>query len=104
MCAVCPFVESGSPSVAEVRRVVQQPDPALALANLMPLEQGVRLHTRKRQFAWSMNARLGGVRRSSPVSAHSLKTCSAAGAARGIVATLDRDSAHCSPGLDPLVA
>jgi ABC-type antimicrobial peptide transport system permease subunit len=45
-----------APSVAEVRRVVHQLDPGLALANLMPLEQWVRLHTRERQFALSILA------------------------------------------------
>jgi hypothetical protein len=43
-----------APSVVEVRRVVHQLDPGLALANLMPLEQWVRLHTRERQFALSI--------------------------------------------------
>jgi putative ABC transport system permease protein len=37
--------------VGDVRRAVQRLDPGVALANLMPLSEWVRLHTRERQFA-----------------------------------------------------
>jgi putative ABC transport system permease protein len=40
-----------SVTVAEARAVVRQIDPGVALANVMPLAQWIRLHTRERQFA-----------------------------------------------------
>ena len=42
---------------ADVREVVRRLDPGLAVANLMPLAEYVRLHTRDRQFAlWVLTA------------------------------------------------
>jgi len=43
-------------SVTEVRDVMRQVDPGVALANLMPLDQWVQIHTRERQFALSVLA------------------------------------------------
>lgn len=38
-------------SIAGIREVMKQLDPGVALANLMPLDRWVTLHTRERQFA-----------------------------------------------------
>ena len=44
-------------SIGEVRDVMRQLDPGVALANLMPLEHWLHLHTRERQFAlWILSA------------------------------------------------
>jgi predicted permease len=44
-------------SLAEVRDVVRRLDPGLAIANLTPLGEWVRVHTRERQFAlWVLSA------------------------------------------------
>jgi hypothetical protein len=48
-------------SIADVHSVMRQLDAGVALANLMPLEQWVRIHTRERQFALLILAAFGGL-------------------------------------------
>jgi ABC-type antimicrobial peptide transport system permease subunit len=50
-----------APTAAQVHDAVHQIDPGLALANLMPLEQWVTLHTRERQFALSILTLFGAL-------------------------------------------
>jgi putative ABC transport system permease protein len=50
-----------SVSIGDVRAVMRQLDAGVALANLMPLEQWVRMHTRERQFALLILAAFGGL-------------------------------------------
>jgi predicted permease len=50
-----------APTAAQMREAVHGVDPGLALANLMPLEQWVVLHTRERQFALSILTLFGAL-------------------------------------------